>query len=726
MNYVMHLVLKTLLLIVPLALLVAGCSGSDAGLTATTPATPTPSSPAPTVGENSRWVQERLDAVATLYDISADGRQVLAGLDVRQMRGQPGYFGSRGFRSWTGVGEAKPAQVIHELGHAYWGAFPITGFPELTWDVPRGEVVAPAMQRYHDDAVRFLSQPPDPYELLRQRLKNLPRLSSDNLSPLFHIVEADMVPMTAGDLSLVPPILRKYWDRFLEVGPFLEWDEAAGWYSGLPPQEKAAADRYLRFQSYDLRQLQSFTPEDPTHLPEAARETVKGEQLQRLWDFADQFDLLVQRPEERQNFRFWRGYLREIRNAHHQHPTFLADTGLPLADEITRALTALEEIEDLPAGEKASRLAQELEKDPFVGHFLPTLDNATLQQLFLSGVELPEEATLKGTAAFVERLRELTPVVERILAAGAESPADGAAELRRFLPRLDLETPDETDLFFAIFAAAGVRAAREITVALDQATKRELLIASPVQLRFLLGPSEVARALDITAQATPEQMAEGISLMIQHPAGNFRTEELFLAEMYRVVASRGEREPRQMLQVLANSPFPVGPFIYLQPAAAVAILSSDLDVTTELVRGSDPVQAPPARVVYSLIFADPAFAARVVERLDSRGDHALVLESLAHFAYDKARAEANPDLPISLRKDGLFLQALLEDEGSVWLEQQLRAAVALYTARVQADEVPADFLEAYEATLEAAAETLSEGVRPALLAAIRNAFGPGG
>ena len=134
LNYVMHLVLKALLLIVPLALLVAGCSGSDAGLIATTPATP--SSPAPTVGGNSRWIQERLDAVASLYDISADGRQVLAGLDVRQMRGQPGYFGSRGFRSWTGVGEAKPAQVIHELGHAYWGAFPITGFPELTWDVP--------------------------------------------------------------------------------------------------------------------------------------------------------------------------------------------------------------------------------------------------------------------------------------------------------------------------------------------------------------------------------------------------------------------------------------------------------------------------------------------------------------------------------------------------------------------------------------------------------------
>ena len=93
-------------------------------------------------------MRQRLEAVSDLYRLTPGGRLVLAALDVRQMRGQPGYFGSFGFNSWTGLGEAKPTQAIHELGHAYWGAFPVTGHPDLSWDAG-GEAISPAMQRYH-------------------------------------------------------------------------------------------------------------------------------------------------------------------------------------------------------------------------------------------------------------------------------------------------------------------------------------------------------------------------------------------------------------------------------------------------------------------------------------------------------------------------------------------------------------------------------------------------
>ena len=124
----------------------------------------------------------------------------------------------------------------------------MTGHPDLSWD-PGGEAIGPAMQRYHQDAVRFLTQPPDRYELFRQRLKNLPELASENLVPLYHTIEADVVSMVGGDLGLVPPILRKYWDGFLSPGPFFQWEEAVRWYLGLASEERARADQYLGFPS---------------------------------------------------------------------------------------------------------------------------------------------------------------------------------------------------------------------------------------------------------------------------------------------------------------------------------------------------------------------------------------------------------------------------------------------------------------------------------------------
>ncbi|MCI0846219.1 MAG: hypothetical protein J4N33_03775, partial [Chloroflexi bacterium] len=96
--------------------------------THTPPATilPTPT-PNPA---NSVWVQQRLDAVIALYGLTPEAAALVRSLDVRQMKGEPGFFGSYGFKEWTGVGEAKPVGVIHELSHSSWGGFSIVGSPE--------------------------------------------------------------------------------------------------------------------------------------------------------------------------------------------------------------------------------------------------------------------------------------------------------------------------------------------------------------------------------------------------------------------------------------------------------------------------------------------------------------------------------------------------------------------------------------------------------------------
>ena len=247
-------------------------------------------------------------AVADLYAISEEGRDLFTRLDVRQMRGEPGFFGSYGYKSWTGIGEAKPATIMHELGHAYWGAFPITGVPDLSWDTQQGEELSPAMRRYHADVLEFMKQPPGPYELLRSRLRNIPELSEKNLDGLVHAVEADIVSMVGGDLDLVPPILRKYWDRLLEPGPWGSWYEAVAWFKALDGEHAGLANEYLGFQHLDLRTHESLGRADTDGtLSDLVVDALRQEGRQRLQDFAEQFELLIGDPENEENFDFWRG-----------------------------------------------------------------------------------------------------------------------------------------------------------------------------------------------------------------------------------------------------------------------------------------------------------------------------------------------------------------------------------------------------------------------------------
>ena len=131
-----------------------------------------------------------------------------------------------------------------------------------------------------------------------------------------------------------------------------------------------------------------------------------------------------------------------------------------------------------------------------------------------------------------------------------------------------------------------------------------------------------------------------------------------------------------------------------------------MDKALELVNRSDPVLLSPARLVYHLIFADAEFAARFVIRLAEDGEDELVLESLAHFAYDAHRLASAPNFAISLVSDGRFLEELLKSLGTTWLEAQIRSVVELYAKRIEAGEVPKDFLNAHRATLTAAVATL--------------------
>ena len=697
--------------------------GSDTAVSP--PSTPTLQSstlakaaPLPTPNpQNSPWIHQRLDAVINLYNLTGSGTALIQSLDLRQMRGDPGFFGSYGFKKWAGVGEAKPIGVIHEIGHSYWGGFPVQGFPELSWEVSEGGELSSAMGRYHADILAFMAQPPDGYELFRQRLRNLPDLSNSNLEPLFHNLEADLVYGTGGDLSLVPPILRKYWSRFLDHGPFGNWYDAVSWYRSLAEQDRADTNKYLGFEHLDLRRYDSLVSSDELpNLVEPQRTTLVGEERQRLFDLADQFGLLLGDPQKEENFQFWRGYLRDKVEMHRQYPNYLASLELPRAAELAAALDFLIGLSGFTSQDQAHRLEEQLASQPFLVNFLPALENPTLLELFGSVERLPHGPTFQATASFVERLERFTGDVERVLEAGRLDPHSGADELQEFLSKIDFEQKEDLRLFFDLFRDQDPATASRVVQALDKETVRRLMTPVPAHLRFILGPDELLVLLDIAPAVQFSDLKRGVALLINEPSGNFIIEEPFLERLYEVIAERSRIEPAATLQLVQKTPFPLERFIQKQPVAAVALFESDLTAALTLVRRSDPVVSPPARIVHRLINADPVLAASLVHALDEQGEADLAVESLAYFAYDSSRLERVPALPISLEQDGRFLGALFQELGTVVVAQRLSETFRVFGERVASSEVSPDFLAQYEATLAAALETLSDiAVRQKLL-----------
>ena len=676
--------------------------------------------------DTAPWVTERIDAIVALYQPTKAGEALLRSLDLRQMEGEPGFFGSYGFTEWAGVGEASPIGVAHELGHSYWGGFKVAGRPDLSWAIPSGSTLSPALESYHQDVLTFITQPPDDFELLRQRLRNLPDVSSDNPEPIIHNMEADVVYNTAGSLNLVPPVLRKYWADFLPAGRFDDWYGAAGWFQSLSQDDVSLAGKWLGFEHLDLRQYPSLDPATP---PEdillAAQRVIETEEKERLRDLAYQFDLLIGYPQNDEDFEFWRRYLRDKVTLYRDHPAHLAVFSISRAEQIDSALRFLAAPATGSPAQQAQRLADRLVVEPFLVNFLPAVDNQVLVELFSSGTALPEGKTLQATASFVERLKIFGAKVDSVLRAGRSDPTAGAAELESFITDTGLDQKEDIKLFFDLFKDIDRKAAKDVTFALSNETIQGLMVPAPFQLRTILGPEELLSKLGIESDAANQSsVRDGIALLVEEPSGNFQVDEPFLAAMFQVVAERAEDDPLETALLLMDSPFPLEGMILAQPAAASSIFKSDREFGLALVRNSDSLIAPPWRIMYRLVKTDPSLAAGMLGEFQRRGEAVLVAESLAYLAYDKDRQERSSLLPISLEDDGRFLDALFKEEGAEWLAARLSESVELYRQRVSANEVGADFLERYRETLEFAAAFLDDGeTRKGLTEIIRRAFG---
>ena len=653
--------------------------------------------------------------MVTLYGVSDEGRRWLDGYDLRQMVGQPGWFGSFGNRSWAGVGQAIPPSVLHEVSHSYFGAFPVSGRPDLGWEPdPDG---SPAKEQYRADLMTFMFQPPDHYEPLRERFRNLPNLSRGDYPDLYHLGEADLIYTTGGNLGLIPPILRKYFDRFLDGGRFEGWPEAIEWFLGLPQDQRQFADAYIGVTHIPPRVYGAIEPEDASTVPADIVEVVEGEERQRLRDFADQFDLVlsnefsfVDAVNVDRSFQFWRDYLREMLTLHRRYPGVL-NSAPGRGPELKAALDLFIQAEEIPEEDRASYFREKL-RDPFVMNFAVLIPSSALISLFGGRSEDIPLGSVQGVVgSFARRLAEYARRVDEVLSAGRDDPADGAARLEEFLGSLSDER-QEKDL--AVLFDMMLDADRATTLDLldrlsDDAILR-MLHNKPSAVRSqAVSPDRLLRALEVTTGDGPDRIAEGIRTLLEESSGNFQIDEPSSRAAYRVILDLGAADPGVGLSLLGDAQVLLPDFVEAFPGDASQLLSSDIQASTVLVSAPRGFSRSPQGIVHGLIHVDPELAARIVSEMDRVGQDRNVVESVMVFAYDYDRLRTFPGLGLSVENDASYLVRLLADRGADWLEVRIVEGVALYRQRVEQHEVAPDFLDAYERTLAAAASSLEEG-----------------
>ncbi len=654
------------------------------------------------------WVQERIKSLAELYNIASEGLEWLQGYDLRQMVGRPGWFGSLGNDRWAGVGQAIPNSVLHEVSHSYYGAFEVTGRPDLSWDRSLSDGQSPALQQYRDDLRTFMFQPPDRYEPLRARFRNLPNLSRGSYPDLFHFGEADLIYTVAGSMDLIPPILRKYFDRFIAgEGQFQTWEEAISWYLGLDPKDQHLVGVYTGIPHIPLDQYEPLRPSEPTRIPEKIRAVLEREERERLVDFAEQFDLIKDSEfsftdaiNVDRSFQFWRDYLRSMLDLHDRHPDVLAHSD-GRGPQLREALGFFVEARGKPLSQQVEFFATRLE-DPFMLNFSVLLPSQVLIELFgRSPEQLPLQSVEGVVGRFSQKLAEFAQEIDRILSIGKEELHEGAKELENFLGGLSDEQ-QEKDLAIII----------ELMKDNDEATTRDLMnrLSDGLILRMLknkasavrsnnIAPERLLQALEITPEQSTKQIVKGLQTLLERTSGNFRIDAPFTNLAYGVIGEIGDVDPHRATVILKDSKVPLLDFVRAQPKAAVGILGSDIGETAKLVANQEGYVSSPHGIIHGVVFYDPELAARIVLEAERQGLNDIGTDSLVVFAFDAGRLEINPSLQLSLAGDQSFLQHLIEEKGADWLQERLTASLRKYREFEFEEKIDETFIQEYRRTL---------------------------
>ncbi len=674
------------------------------------------------------WVQDRISAVRLIWGFTERGTAWMESYDFRQMVGQPAWYGSHGAGGWAGAGEANPRIVLHELSHSSWGAFHVEGVPGLPADSP-AESLRHVLAQFHADLDRFLRQPPDSFEPLRDRFRNLPNLVKGGYPDLHHFGEAEMVNMTGGNMALIPPILRKYFSPYLapegvaaEQVP--DWAAAMAWIHALTGEERRIAEEVFGLQHIPREPYQGLSPPARAVLDRTVIETFTAEERQRLRDFAQQFDLvkarqfaLVDAAGVDRGFSFWREYLRDKKRLHQRYPEVLNGHTSARARELGATLDFYLSIDGDPPESQAAALRGRPD-DTLAHEFAVLLKPLAIVELYGGGTG--DGGLDRVISERARTLAEMARRVEEVMTAARTSPALGAAALETWLGELsDNDIRSGINVAVDLMRETGGDITERMFPLLSDDTLRRLLAVKPDQARaYEIGPERLLRAVGIVPGAPVRSIASGAQLLSGNSSGNFAIDRPYDLAVYEAIESVGATDPAAAIALLQQSGMRLLPWVERGSGASLDVMWSRPRLAAGLLASVPGPRETPEMLIHALIAHDPELAATILLQMEEAGIEGIAGRGLMAIAFDSYWTTLGGGPGVDPNKDGRFLIELYSLRGAEWLKRTLRQAALQVQADVASANTDPQFLTQLTRTLHHALSPTHPTLAAQLLAQI--------
>ncbi len=652
------------------------------------------------------------------------------GYDFRQMFGRPAWYGSHGAAGWAGAGEADPRIVLHELGHSWWGAFPVEGRPDLTWDRVDGQIPR-ALSQFHADVEWFLRQPPDSFEPLRDRFRNMPNLSHGDYPDLQHFSEADLVNVTGGNLALIPPVLRKYFSPFLAAEGVasdlaVDWPSAIGWFRGLPEEERRIAREVFGLQHLPHDLYEDVPELSGAELDPHVVSAFQAEERQRLLDFAEQFGLIKQSSSAvydaanvNRGFSFWRGYLADKKRLHGLYPEVLGDHPSAAARELGKAFDFYLGLDGETAESQVRAAAARLH-EPTIREFAVLLKPRAIVQLFADrpGTDVIDRA-------ISERARELAEIarsVDEIVQAARRSDEEGAATLEAYLDSYsDDELRSGLNIAVALIRDTDRDIANRIFPLLSDAALLRILEVKPDQARAAeIGPQRLLEAVGVTSGASVASIASGARRLQENSSGNYAIDRPYNDAVYDVIESLGASDPAAAIAALGVSDMRLRPWIHRRSDEALQMMRLEPGLAAGLLAAVPGPRETPDGLLHETIDHNPEVAAALLVAMEDQGVEDIAARTLMTLAFDAYWTEWGGVVGVDPELDARFLVELARLRGNDWLEDRFRNGVQRVRLEIEAGETDPQFIGQLRRTLTAALGPSHPSMMSRLLAIARN------
>jgi hypothetical protein len=726
-----YLATRVVALAVIVAMLGAACSSSDSQIAdvVAPDAQANSDSDTPLISEQD-WIAGRLTAAQQIWGFTDDGVEWQNSYDFRQMRGQPAWFGSTGSNGYAGAGQAIPHSVLHELGHSYWGAFPVDGAPDL---LP-GTDVDQILESYQDDLLAFMRQAPDRFEPLRDRFRNLPNLDRGELPDLVHFGESELIYFTGGDLDLIPPILRKYYTAYLDgtgvAGDEQEledWPAALSWWFGLDDGDRSGAGSVFGLQHFPLNAYTGLTQDGDATLNADIVSLIRDEEKQRIVDFADQFDEIKERRSSvtdatgtDRGFNFWARYLRDLFELHADHPEVLADATGVRGRELGIAFDAYREIDPLSPPDQAEQYRAltsdsglvDTPGDPRsqdVRDFAPLLKARTLLELFPAETKAGSEGIEAAASAYASELRGLVAIADAALAVGANYPQAAAAELEVQLSDFsDDELAGRIDTIFGTMRDAELEIARNVIAVIPNSLLIRLLDVRPSAARVgEITPQRLLGVAGVTTDTEPDALVVGIALLAENSSGNFAIDAPFDEAIYDVLDSFAANDPGLILKVFRETDLRPLPWISGHAETAASVFGGDVPSTVGLLTTLDGPEPTPERILRALAYHDASSSVELMLAALDAEQGQILTDTLNAIVYDAYWSELGAGPDGRLRSAAALLLALRDRVGEERAVELVVAGVVDYLRSVSDGDLEAEYRTRHLETMDALSDAAS-------------------